>query len=138
MPVKNSYAIQPLLAIGPIALGDSLDSVKALGLTHDAKLSEDGKVCFQSEVLGLTCYLDRDRVVSVKCWASCTYKGVHLIGLGEYDLERLLGKPESTDSPIWVTDDRWQKAVEFDRFGLMIWLENGRTVSVDLWWDGEE
>ena len=137
MPVTTSYAIQPLRAIGPIALGDSLDSVKALGLTHDAELS-DGMKCFQSEALGLICYLDRDRVESVKCWTGCTYKGVNLIGLGEHDLESLLGKPESTDSPVWVTDDRWQKAANFDSLGLSIWLEHGRTVKVDLWWDGQE
>lgn len=136
--MSTSYVIQPLCAIGPVVLGDSLDSVKALGLTYDAALSEDGKKCFQSTDLGLICYLNQDRVQSVACWTSCTYKGLDLIGLGEADLERLLGKPESTVSPVWVTDDRWQKAVEFNKLGLMIWLENGRTVKVNRWWNGEQ
>lgn len=46
----------------------------------------------------------------------------------------ILGEPESTESPIWVTEERYQKSAEYDQLGIAVWLENGRTVKVDLWW----
>lgn len=138
MPATSSLVIQPFRSIGPIALGDGVDSIKSLGLQYDATLSKDGVKCYQSTGFGLICYVKHDRVKSVACWKNCTYKDVNLIGLGELDLETLLGKPESSDSPVWVSDNRWQKAAEYDSLGLIIWLEHGRTVKVDLWWDGRE
>ncbi len=130
----KTHAINPLKGIGPVELGDSLDKIRALGFVKNLDLSEAGVDCYEFDDLGLLCYLEDHRVTSVKCWTSCTLNGKQILGISEASMIDILGKPERIEGPIWMTEERYEKSANYDQLGISVWLEDGRTMQVDLWW----
>lgn len=133
----NALKVKPFKGIGPVELGASLEKICSLGFYKNDNLSEAECECYELEHLGLMCYLDENHLVkSVKCWSQCELDGRNLIGISEAEMRTILGEPESTDGPIWVTDDRVQTTAEYDRLGIIVWIECGCTTKIDLWWNG--
>jgi hypothetical protein len=129
--------IQPLKAIGSVRLGDPLNKIQSLGFKRNADLSVENE-CYEADHLGLICYLAEHRVSSVSCRASCTLNGRQLIGIKKIQVLDTLGKPERIESPVWISDDRYQTCFDYDAMGLAIWFEDDLVVKVDLWWDGSD
>jgi hypothetical protein len=133
----QAHIIEPLKAIGPVRLGDSLNKIRSLGFKRNADLSVKNE-CYESDHLGLICYLEDHHVCSVNCRADCTINGKQLIGTRKIQILDILGKPERVESPVWVSDERYETCFDYDAMGLAIWLEDDLVVSVGLWWDGSD
>ena len=121
----------PKISIGDIRFDANVAALIALGYTEDVEGFDDflNWHTYRKDA-DIACYVKDDSVISVACFANCTFNGDNLIGKCVNDLISILGAPNEIGESVWVDEDRKQIPYEYFDAGLQVWFENGYVVSV--------
>ena len=78
----------------------------------------------------LKCYVEDNVVVCIACFANCYFQGVDLIGKTQEEVISIFGDPDEIGAEIFIDEIMQQTPYEYFLYGLQIWIEARRVVSV--------
>jgi len=125
------YELVPRVSIGDVPLCVTARNLEALGYFEDINGFDDilhWHTYTKRE--GLHCYVKDGDLVSVKCFKGCYFKGQDIIGKTPKEIFQIFGEPDEIGEPLWVNDHVQQVTYEFYDFGLQVWFEAGKVVSI--------
>lgn len=125
------YEFVPGIRIGDVPLHITARGLEALGYFEDINGFDDilhWHTYTKRE--GLRCYVKDGDLVCIKCFSDCYFKGENIIGRTPDEILRIFGEPDEIGDPLWVSDHVQQVTYEFYDFGLQVWFESGKVISI--------
>jgi len=127
------HRIIPNVSVGDVLFSSTEEGVLALGYRHEENSTGlDTGLGWKKYTKndGLECYLKDGKVACLACFASCYWGEVDLIGKTPDELISILGQPDEVGDQLWVDEDRQQTPFEYFSYGLQVWVESDKVVSL--------
>ena len=125
------HKILPRISVGDVPFSSNIAFLKALGYEEDiAGFDQIVKWHVYTKNDGLDCYVKDGMVVCLACFAQCYLSDRNLIGKTPEELALVLGIPDEIGDSVWVSEKTQQTPYEYFSYGLQVWIESGRVMSV--------
>lgn len=134
----SNYDWTPKVGVGSVRFGAPIDQYTKSGLLESRViLPELGpEVHFVDDDEGIVVYVDDEGMGTVEivaCYRSLLYQSKELIGVTLDAAVDVLGRPpDEYEEGVEMFDETFQDIAYFDDLGLMLWFEDGVSVSASL------
>jgi hypothetical protein len=122
----------PFVGVGDLKFGTSIEFIiEKRDFNFKVENDNTNWLTFENEKLGLNLYFENNLLISISCFKTLVYKGINIIGLTISELiETLVIKSISLPDKIFINEFEFQTVYEIDEYGLQIWIENNKIVTV--------
>ena len=123
--------ILPKKGVGDVVFESDVLALQTLGYVEEiASFDEILNWHTYTKNEGLECYVKDNVVVCIACFANCHFQGVDLIGKTPEEVISIFGDPDEIGADVFMGEKTQQTPYEYFSYGLQIWMEAGRVVSV--------